>query len=123
MHPLISKYFTDLTPDQCRQIEALDALYRDWNDKINVISRKDIDKMVESVKVFGAKGLVWIRKESDEIKSSVNKFFSQEELAARIGTNKSYISRVETGRTEPKVSTFYRIIAALGLTVELTPAV
>ena len=48
---------------------------------------------------------------------------TQEELAARIGTNKSYISRVETGRTEPKVSTFYRIIAALGLTVELTPAV
>ena len=44
-------------------------------------SRKDIDKMVESVKVFGAKGLVWIRKEVDEIKSSVNKFFSQEELA------------------------------------------
>ena len=39
---------------------------------------------------------------------------TQEELAARI---------VETGRTEPKVSTFYRIIAALGLTVELTPAV
>ena len=48
---------------------------------------------------------------------------TQEELAARIGTNKSYISRVETGRTEPKVSTFYRIIAALGLTIELTPAV
>ena len=48
---------------------------------------------------------------------------TQEELAARIGTNKSYISRVETGRTEPKVSTFYRIIAALGLTVELTPTV
>ncbi|MBO4861441.1 MAG: aspartate--tRNA ligase, partial [Firmicutes bacterium] len=45
-------------------------------------SRKDIDKMVESVKVFGAKGLVWIRIEQDEIKSSVNKFFSQEELAA-----------------------------------------
>ena len=48
---------------------------------------------------------------------------TQEELAARIGTNKSYISRVETGRTEPKVSTFYRIIAALGLTIEFTPAV
>ncbi|MBQ9891332.1 MAG: aspartate--tRNA ligase [Firmicutes bacterium] len=45
-------------------------------------SRKDIDKMVESVKTFGAKGLVWIRKEANEIKSSVNKFFSQEELAA-----------------------------------------
>ena len=45
-------------------------------------SRKDIDKMVESVKTFGAKGLVWIRKEDNEIKSSVNKFFSQEELSA-----------------------------------------
>jgi len=48
---------------------------------------------------------------------------TQEELAQRIGSNKSYISRVEKGRTEPKVSTFYRIIAALGFTVELTPAV
>ncbi|MBQ1892304.1 MAG: Asp-tRNA(Asn)/Glu-tRNA(Gln) amidotransferase GatCAB subunit C, partial [Firmicutes bacterium] len=45
-------------------------------------SRKDIDKMVEKVKTFGAKGLVWIRKEDNEIKSSVNKFFSQEELAS-----------------------------------------
>ena len=44
-------------------------------------SRKDIDKMVESVKTFKAKGLVWIRVEDNEIKSSVNKFFSQEELA------------------------------------------
>ena len=47
MHPLISKYFTDLTPQQCQQIDALDALYRDWNDKINVISRKDIDNLYE----------------------------------------------------------------------------
>jgi DNA-binding XRE family transcriptional regulator len=52
-----------------------------------------------------------------------NAHITQEELAARIGTNKSYISRVEKGRTEPKVSTFYRIVAALGLTVELIPAV
>ena len=43
-------------------------------------SRKDIDKMTESVKTFGAMGLVWIRKEEEEIKSSVGKFFSQEEL-------------------------------------------
>ena len=47
---------------------------------------------------------------------------TQEELAKKIGTNKSYISRVETGKTEPKVSTFYRIASALGMTVELTPA-
>ncbi len=46
---------------------------------------------------------------------------TQTELAERIGSNKSYISRVESGKTEPKVSTFYRIVAALGLTVELKP--
>jgi DNA-binding XRE family transcriptional regulator len=46
---------------------------------------------------------------------------TQTELAEKIGTNKSYISRVETGRTEPKVSTFYRIASALGLCVELNP--
>ena len=45
-------------------------------------SRKDIDKMTESIKAFGAKGMVWIRYEEEEIKSSVSKFFSQEELKA-----------------------------------------
>ena len=44
-------------------------------------SRKDIDKLTENAKHYGAKGLVWIRIEADEIKSSVNKFFSQEKLA------------------------------------------
>jgi DNA-binding XRE family transcriptional regulator len=47
---------------------------------------------------------------------------TQTELAEKIGTNKTYISRVENGRTEPKVSTFYRIVAALGRSVELLPA-
>jgi DNA-binding XRE family transcriptional regulator len=46
---------------------------------------------------------------------------TQAELAAKVGSNKSYISRIETGRTEPKVSIFYRIAAALGLSVELVP--
>jgi len=43
---------------------------------------------------------------------------TQAELASRIGSNRSYISRVEKGVTEPKVSTFYRIMNALGCTVE-----
>ena len=47
---------------------------------------------------------------------------TQAELAEKIGTNTSYISRVETGKKEPTVSTFYRIASALGLNVELTPA-
>jgi DNA-binding XRE family transcriptional regulator len=44
---------------------------------------------------------------------------TQTELAEKLGSSKSYISRVETGKTEPKVSTFYRIASALGLSVEL----
>lgn len=43
----ILKYFPDLTKEQQRQIAALDELYRDWNAKINVISRKDIDHLYE----------------------------------------------------------------------------
>ena len=43
-------------------------------------SRKDIDKLTLSVKDYGAKGMVWMRVGEDEINSSVNKFFTQEEL-------------------------------------------
>jgi 16S rRNA (guanine527-N7)-methyltransferase len=44
---IIKKYFPDLTERQQEQFEALDALYHDWNAKINVISRKDIDQLYE----------------------------------------------------------------------------
>lgn len=44
---IILKYFPDLTARQQEQIEALDALYHEWNAKINVISRKDIDQLYE----------------------------------------------------------------------------
>lgn len=50
-----------------------------------------------------------------------NAHLTQEELAKRVCSNKSYISRIENGKTEPKVSTFYRIAAALGLSVDLNP--
>lgn len=50
-----------------------------------------------------------------------NAKLTQDELAKRVGSNKSYISRIENGKTEPKVSTFYRIAAALGLSVDLNP--
>lgn len=43
-------------------------------------SRKDIDKLTESARSYGAKGLVWIRVNEDDINSSVNKFFDQEQL-------------------------------------------
>ena len=44
---LIFHYFPELTERQRQQFEMLDALYRDWNAKINVISRKDIDQLYE----------------------------------------------------------------------------
>ena len=44
---IILKYFPDLTARQQEQLEALDNLYHDWNAKINVISRKDIDQLYE----------------------------------------------------------------------------
>ena len=43
----IRKYFPDLTSLQYEQLEALGPLYTDWNSKINVISRKDIDNLYE----------------------------------------------------------------------------
>ena len=50
-----------------------------------------------------------------------NAGLTQAELAKRIGADKSYISRVEKGLTVPSVAMLYRIVSAMGLTVELRP--
>ncbi len=47
MIEIIKKYFLQLTSKQEEQFTALDTLYHDWNAKINVISRKDIDNLYE----------------------------------------------------------------------------
>ncbi len=44
---IILKYFADFTPEQIEQFRKLEALYKEWNEKINVISRKDIDALYE----------------------------------------------------------------------------
>jgi len=44
---IILKYFADFTGRQVQQFAALEELYKDWNSKINVISRKDIDSLYE----------------------------------------------------------------------------
>lgn len=43
----ITQYFPEINEIQIRQFEQLDALYREWNAKINVISRQDIDNLYE----------------------------------------------------------------------------
>ncbi|MBN9337556.1 MAG: 16S rRNA (guanine(527)-N(7))-methyltransferase RsmG [Chryseobacterium sp.] len=44
---LILKYFPDITSEQKNQFAELETLYKDWNEKINVISRKDTDSLYE----------------------------------------------------------------------------
>ncbi len=44
---------------------------------------------------------------------------TQSELAHRTGTTKSYISRIENGAISPSVGVFYRLIAALGMRIEI----
>lgn len=44
---ILTKYFSEFTPAQLSQFQALGPLYSDWNSKINVISRKDIDALYE----------------------------------------------------------------------------
>jgi len=44
---LIQKYFTNFSEKQIQQFASLKDLYIDWNSKINVISRKDIDNFYE----------------------------------------------------------------------------
>ena len=44
---IILKYFPNLTEEQKSQFQQLETLYKDWNEKINVISRKDIDEFYE----------------------------------------------------------------------------
>jgi len=46
----------------------------------DIYTRKKIDKLAEAVKSYGAKGMVWIRKTQDGVTSSVNKFFTPEQL-------------------------------------------
>lgn len=101
-------------------------------NKLNLDKIRNYPTVNESLnKKYGEEGTASRQKFTEE----ANAFFTgqliedarkkanltQEELAIRVGSNKSYISRIENGKTEPKVSTFYRIVGALGLSVELTP--
>lgn len=76
----------------------------------SVYSRKKVDKLTEECKHYSAKGLVWIRKEEGGFKSSVSKFFSDEELgriADRMGAENGDIIFIASDR--PKV-----VFATLG---------
>jgi len=44
---IVLQYFADFSPVQLQQLTALEQLYKEWNNQINVISRKDIDSLYE----------------------------------------------------------------------------
>ena len=44
---ILTNYFSDFSPKQIEQFKALDQLYKEWNAKINVLSRKDIEGLYE----------------------------------------------------------------------------
>ena len=46
-YTIVKKYFPEITENQLVQFQSLQALYEDWNSKINVISRKDMDSFYE----------------------------------------------------------------------------
>jgi ribosome-binding protein aMBF1 (putative translation factor) len=78
---------------------------------------------------FGAPGTVSRRRAEEQAWEEYNaqilldarkeSGLTQSELAEKIGADKSYISRVERGLTVPSISTFYRMVSAMGLSVEL----
>lgn len=82
---------------------------------------------------FGAKGSATRKAAEDKaweeynaqilLDARHNAGLTQEDLATRMGVDKSYISRVERGIITPTVSTLYRLAAAMGLTVELRPMI
>ena len=87
------------------------------------------DYSAELDKKYGAEGT----KEREQFEEEAWNFYSgqilldarreakvtQAELAARTNTTKSYISKIENGVITPSVGVFYRIIAALGMRVEV----
>ena len=77
----ILKYFPELTQHQVDQFQQLDALYRDWNSKINVISRKDIDNLYEH-HVLHSLGIVQVLRFKDG--SSVMDLGCDERLFRRV---------------------------------------
>lgn len=100
----------NLNMDKLRQYTTINEVLDNTYGEVGTVSR---EKFTEQTHAFFTGRLI------EEARK--NAHLTQDELARRVGSNKSYISRIENGKTEPKVSTFYRIASALGLTVELKP--
>ena len=89
------------------------------------------DVSAELVRIFGEEGSATREKAIEEAwedynaqilhDARKNARLSQAQLAERIGADKGYISRIERGMIVPSIATFYKLAAAMGLSVELRP--
>ena len=64
---LILQYFPNITSEQKKQFAELEVLYKDWNEKINVISRKDTDSLYEK-HILHSLGIAKVMAFADETK-------------------------------------------------------
>lgn len=82
------------------------------DEEYGVIGTEERTKFEEEAKAFyAAQILLQARKDAK---------VTQSELAQRVGTTKSYISKIENGVIEPSVGLFFRLINALGLRIDIT---
>ena len=64
---IIEKSFPEVNPEQMEQFRKMDELYRDWNSKINVVSRKDIDELYRHHVLHSLGIAAYIRKEMPDV--------------------------------------------------------
>ena len=82
------------------------------DEEYGAIGMEERTKFEEEAKAFyAAQILLQARKDAK---------VTQSELAQRVGTTKSYISKIENGVIEPSVGLFFRLINALGLRIDIT---
>jgi 16S rRNA (guanine527-N7)-methyltransferase len=64
---IIQEMFPEVTSSQMEQFRLMDALYRDWNSKINVVSRKDIDELYRHHVLHSLFIAAYIRREMPDV--------------------------------------------------------
>ena len=67
--------------------------------------------------------IIYLTKEEERALDMLTYSETAEKLAHRTGTTKSYISRIENGAISPSVGVFYRLIAALGMRIEIVKSI
>lgn len=94
---------------QTNKITDYSAILNEKYGKRGTVSREEFEQ--EARAFYASQILLQARKEAK---------ITQSELARRVGTTKSYISKIENGVLEPGVGLFFRLITAMGLRIDIT---